>query len=133
MEVTVEEVGNLTRKLRIVLPEAEVGKELDSAYRKLKSEANLKGFRRGKIPRSVLEKKFGDHVRAEVGEKLVQASYFDAVEKEKLDPVVHPDVKSHSFEGDGTFVYAVFSSFQIDEAAKELADGGVTWIEIEEY
>lgn len=105
MEVTVEEVGNLTRKLRIVLPEAEVGKELDSAFRKLKSEVNIKGFRKGKIPRSVLEKNFGDHVRAEVGEKLVQATYFDAVEKEKLDPVVHPDVKSHSFEGDGTFVY----------------------------
>lgn len=105
MEVTVEEVSNLTRKLRIVLPENEVGKELDSAYRKLKSEVNLKGFRKGKIPRSVLEKNFGDHVRAEVGEKLVQASYFDAVEKEKLDPVVHPEVKSHSFEGDGTFIY----------------------------
>ena len=105
MNVTVEEVNPLTRRLRIVLPTEDVAKELDAAYRKLKAEVSMKGFRRGKAPRAILEKAYGERVRAEVGEKLVQATYFDAVEQENLDPVTHPDITSHEFPGDGTFVY----------------------------
>jgi len=105
MDVVIENVSELTRKLSITLPQEEVNKELDKAYKKLGKEVNLKGFRRGKVPMSVLKKNFKDRVEAEVGEKLVQATYFDAVEKEKLDPVVHPEISEHSFNEDGTFVY----------------------------
>ncbi len=105
MDVVVENIGELTRKLSITLPREEVSRELDKTYKKLNREVNLKGFRRGKVPVSVLKKKFKDQVEAEVGEQLVQATYFDAVEKEALDPVVHPDIKEQSFREDGTFVY----------------------------
>jgi trigger factor len=105
MNVVIENVSELTRKLSITLPQEEVNKELDKAYKKLGNEVNLKGFRRGKVPMSVLKKNYKDRVEAEVGEKLVQATYFDAVEKEKLDPVVHPEISEHSFNEDGTFVY----------------------------
>ncbi len=105
MDVVVENVNELTRKLSITLPQQEVSKELDNAYKKLGKEVSLKGFRRGKVPMSVLRKNFRDRVEAEVGEKLVQATYFDAVEQEKLDPVVHPEIRSHSFNEDGSFVY----------------------------
>jgi trigger factor len=105
MNVVIENVSELTRKLSITLPQEEVNKELDKAYKKLGKEVNLKGFRRGKVPMSVLKKNYKDRVEAEVGEKLVQATYFDAVEKEKLDPVVHPEISEHSFNEDGTFVY----------------------------
>lgn len=105
MEVVVENVGQLTRKLSITLPEEDVSRELNKAYKKLNKEVNLKGFRRGKVPVSVLKKNFRDRVEAEVGEKLVQATYFDAVEEGNLDPVVHPDIKEHSFRDDGTFNY----------------------------
>jgi trigger factor len=88
-----------------VLPKDEVEKELDDGYRKVKGEARIKGFRKGKVPRHILERTYGEQVRAEVAEKLVQATYFDAVEKEKLDVVVHPEIKSPVFEEDGTFSY----------------------------
>jgi trigger factor len=105
MQITVNEVGGLTRKLKIVLPEEEVSKELDAGFRKVKNEANIKGFRRGKVPRHILEKTYGQQVRAEVAEKLVQATYFDAIEKEKLDVVTHPEIKEPVFEDDGSFSY----------------------------
>ena len=89
MQITVNEVGGLTKKLKIVLPEEDVSKELDAGFRKVKNEANIKGFRRGKVPRHILEKTYGQQVRAEVAEKLVQATYFDAIQKEKLDVVKH--------------------------------------------
>lgn len=105
MEIVVENLSDLTRKLTITLPKETVGPALEKALAKINKEVKLKGFRRGKIPQSVLEKNFGEQVKAEVGEKLVQDSYFDAIEQEKLEPVVHPEITEHSFPENGSFVY----------------------------
>jgi trigger factor len=105
MEIVVENLSDLTRKLTITLPKETVGPALDKAYAKINKEVKLKGFRRGKIPQSVLEKNFKSQVVAEVGEKLVQDTYFDAIEKEGVEPVVHPEIAEHNFPEDGTFVY----------------------------
>ncbi len=105
MQITINEVGSLTKKMKIVLPKEEVNKKLDAEFQKVKKDANIKGFRRGKVPRHILEKTYGQQVKAEVAEKLIQATYFDAVEKEKLDVVAHPDIKSPVFEEDGSFSY----------------------------
>jgi len=105
MQVTVNEVGGLTKKLKIVLPKEEVTKELEAGFRKIKNDARIKGFRRGKVPRHILERTYGQQVRAEVAEKLVQTTYFDAVEKEKLDVVAHPEINTPVFEEDGSFSY----------------------------
>ena len=105
MQVTVEDVGSLTKKLKVVLPKENVGKKLDEAYKKLTGEVSIKGFRKGKIPRKVLEKNYGPRVEYDVAEKLIQETYFDALEQSKLDAVVHPDIKSQSFEKDGSFFY----------------------------
>ncbi|PIE60178.1 MAG: trigger factor [Desulfobulbus propionicus] len=105
MEIVVENVSELTKKLTITLPREEVGKRLEKAYKKMNKDVVIKGFRRGKVPRSVLEKNFKDQVQAQVGEELVQETYFDAVEKENIEPVVHPEITEHSFPEDGTFTY----------------------------
>jgi len=105
MEIVVENVSDLTKKLTITLPKDVVRKKLDKAYNKLNKDVSLKGFRKGKVPRSVLEKNFKEQVQAEVGEQLVQETYFDAVEQEKIEPVVHPEITEHSFPESGTFVY----------------------------
>jgi trigger factor len=105
MEVIVEEVGALTKKMTITLPEGDVQKRLKEAYDKLQKESKIKGFRRGKVPRSLIVKSYKPQVEGEVGEKLVQDTYFDAVEKQKIDPVVHPEILSPVFNEDGSFTY----------------------------
>jgi len=105
MQISVEDVSSLTRKMSITLPQDQVGKELEAAYRKLASEASLKGFRKGKIPRKILEKNYGPKIQYDVAEKLIQETYFDALEKSNLDAVVHPDIREQKFAEDGTFTY----------------------------
>jgi len=105
MDIAVENVSELGRKVTITLPADHVRKELDKSYKKLKNDVKLKGFRRGKIPVAVLEKNFGQQVQAEVGEKLVQETYFDAIEEKGIDAVVHPEIKEVDFGDDGTFTY----------------------------
>jgi len=105
MDIAVENISELTRKVTITLPAKNVRKALDKSYKKLKKDVNLKGFRRGKIPIAVLEKNFGEQVQAEVGEKMVQETYFDAIEEKDIDPVVHPEITETNFVDDGTFMY----------------------------
>lgn len=105
MDIAVENVSDLSRKVTITLPADMVRKALDKSYKKLKKDVKLKGFRRGKIPIAVLEKNFGEKVQGEVGEQLVQETYFDAIEKEGIDAVVHPEIQEVNFGDDGTFTY----------------------------
>jgi trigger factor len=105
MEIAVEELSELTRKVTVTVPAEAVRDELDSAYGKLKKDVHLKGFRKGKVPMTILEKNYGPKVQAEVAEKLVQDTYFDAVEEKGLDVVVHPEIRETRFADDGSFVY----------------------------
>jgi len=119
MEIVVENLSELTRKLTITLPRETVEPVLDQAFAKINKEVKLKGFRRGKIPQSVLEKNFREQVEGEVGEKLVQDSYFDAIEKEGLDPVVHPEIVEHKFGEAGTFMYVALVDIKPQFELKE--------------
>ncbi|MFW2368467.1 MAG: trigger factor family protein, partial [Desulforhopalus sp.] len=105
MDVKVEELTGLTRKVTITLPAEEVQGKMEKAYAKLQKESKMKGFRRGKVPRSVIEKSYKPQVQAEVGEELVQETYFDIIEKQDFDPVVHPEIDAPAFNDDGTFTY----------------------------
>ncbi|OQX17741.1 MAG: trigger factor [Desulfobulbaceae bacterium A2] len=105
MDIVVENVSELSKKVTITLPPDEARKELDAVYAKLQGEVTLKGFRRGHVPLSVLRKTFSAKAEEEAGEKLVQATYFDAIEQEKIDAVVHPEIKESTFREDGSFVY----------------------------
>lgn len=105
MQVVVEEVNGLTRKMTVTLPEEDVRKKLNKAYDTLKKEVKMKGFRRGKVPRSIIEKSYKQQVEGEVGEKLIQDTYFNAVEQEKIEPVVHPEIHEVAYNDNGAFTY----------------------------
>ncbi len=105
MEVNVEEISALTKKVTVKLPVDVVQPLLNKAYDKLKKESKMKGFRRGKVPRSIIVKQYKPQVEGETSEKLVQDNYFTAIEKEGIDPVVHPDIKSAAYNDDGSFTF----------------------------
>ena len=73
MDVKVEEISALTRKVTITLPGELVSGKLDEAYSKLQKESKMRGFRRGKVPRSVIVKNYKPQVEAEVGGQFVAA------------------------------------------------------------
>ncbi|MDK9708000.1 MAG: trigger factor [Desulforhopalus sp.] len=107
MNVQVEEIGALTRKVTITLPAELVQAKLKEAYDKVRHEVRLKGFRRGKVPKDIILKQFKNQVEGETSEKLVQDNYFTAIEKEGIDPIVHPDIKSVKYNDDGSFTFVV--------------------------
>src|SRR5467141_2611820 len=84
MKVKVEKQPESVSTLRIELPPEEVAKEWDVIANSFARFAKIPGYRPGKAPRSVSEKRFRKEIQDEVTKKLVSKSYHDAIEQKKL-------------------------------------------------
>ena len=92
MPFKVEDVSSVKKTLHIEIPQDEVARELDKAYNQLKKSAKVKGFRPGKVPRSVLERMFKKDVHADVSSRLIQSSFIDAIKQTELNIVGNPEL-----------------------------------------
>ncbi len=108
MEVSVDDLSPVKKMLRIEIPEDEVTAELDKAYQDIKKTAKIKGFRNGKAPRAVLERKFKKDVHADVVSRLVQDSVYKAVIKTELKMVGHPVIEPTELPESGPYKYDAY-------------------------
>ncbi|MDX2472001.1 MAG: trigger factor [SAR324 cluster bacterium] len=90
MEVVIEDQGQLKKKLTITVPNTEVKAAYDKVYHSLKGKVKVKGFRPGKMPQAMMEKRFKRHMAEEAMETLVPEYYQKAMEQEKLVPAIRP-------------------------------------------
>lgn len=93
MDVKIEDVSPVEKKLIVSVPWMTVDSRMGDAFRELAKNVNLKGFRKGKVPRTVLERMFGKRVRAEVAGQLVRESFVTAVTEHNLQAVSEPRVE----------------------------------------
>jgi len=105
MEFTVEDISSVKKTLHIEIPKDEVVRELDKAYNQLKKNAKIKGFRPGKVPRSVLERMFKKDVHADVSSRLIQNSFIDVIKQAELKVVGNPDLKPPELTADSPYKY----------------------------
>jgi trigger factor len=126
LEISVENLGNLKRKLQITVPKEAVQKIYNKSYNDLKNKVNIPGFRKGSYPQALLEKRFKKHMSQEALETLVPEYFQKALEQEKLEPVGRPHftdleidkkkplVFTATFELRPEFDLPEYSSFQIE-------------------
>ena len=93
MQVTVEDLSSVKKTLHIEVPQSDVVREIEKAYGELKKTAKIRGFRPGKVPRSVLEKMFKKDVMADVSTRLIQNSLIDAIRQKDLRVVGQPKLE----------------------------------------
>lgn len=105
MQVTLEDISSVKKTLHIEIPEDDVIRELDKAYNELKKKAKIKGFRPGKVPRSVLERLFKKDVHADVSSRLIQSSFIDAIKETDLKIVGNPELDPPKLEASGPYKY----------------------------
>ena len=105
MQVSVEDISSVKKTLHIEIPEADVTSELDKAYNELKKKAKVKGFRPGKVPRSVVVRLFKKDVHADVTSKLIQSSFMDALKETDLNIVGTPQVDPPELQDSGPYKY----------------------------
>ncbi|HET6565182.1 MAG TPA: trigger factor, partial [Xanthomonadales bacterium] len=92
MQVSVENTGGLERRLTVQIPASEIQQKVDSRLQELSKQVNIKGFRPGRVPLSVVRQRYGKQVRAEIANEAMQASLQQAIRDENLRPASMPQV-----------------------------------------
>lgn len=87
LKVEMENLSQVKRKLTIEVPSDEVTQEVDRAYRELGKRAKVKGFRPGKVPRSILEMYYRKDIDHDVSEILVRRSLGEALKDKGLEAI----------------------------------------------
>jgi trigger factor len=98
MKVEVEELGACKRRLQVEETPDVVQQAWERAFSRVQKQAKLAGFRKGKVPRSMIKLHFSDDVRQEVARDLIPEVYRQALAETRLDPVEEPDLQGVSLE-----------------------------------
>lgn len=139
MQVSVETTQGLERRLTITVPAESVDVEVKNRLRQIGKTQRINGFRPGKVPPTVLQKRYGQSVRQEVAGELMQRNFFEAVVAEKLNPAGRPSFVAKSnevgkeLEFEATFeVYPEVALKDLDKISVERPDVEVTDKDLEE-
>jgi len=134
----VESISDTKKRITIEIPAEVIESEIQRTLRDMQMKAQVPGFRKGKTPMSIIEKKYGKSVEADVLEKLVPKHYQMAVSDAGLKPLSHPQIENSSEFIRGTplsmtFILDVMPNLQnlnydgitVDDIPVEVADSEI--------
>lgn len=123
MQVTVKKLPESKVEVSVSLPWEEWKSEIDHAAEGLASQAKVAGFRPGKAPRDIIEKRFGKQtLLVEAAEHVVSHSYAKALEQEKIDAIGKPEVTLGKVTEGEVFEYSVVSAVMPEVTLKPWKD-----------
>lgn len=105
MQVSVENVGKLERKLTVKFPAERYESQVSARIAEMGRTVRLKGFRPGKVPTTVIQQRFGAQVRGEVLSDLIGSTLREAFDKENLRPVANPSIDTTGKPENGEIAY----------------------------
>lgn len=111
MQVSVTSTEGLERRMTVELPAEGVEQEVQQRLKSMAGRVRLDGFRPGKVPFNVVVKRYGAQVRQEVQADLIQSSFYEAVQKEKLRPAGAPKIELGVAGGDKLAFTATFEVY----------------------
>jgi len=139
MQVSVETLKGLERKVTISVPAEKVEEEVGLRLRNLARKVKVDGFRPGKVPMNVVEKRFSDSVRQEVARDMVQSTLYEALKSNELIPAGSPYIEPEQVERGKDFKYtAVFEVFpeisvnELNQAEVEIVHSAVKDADVKE-
>jgi trigger factor len=106
MQVSMTTTKGLERRLEVAVPGERVTSEVDQRLKQLARTVRLKGFRPGKVPYAVVRKQFGNQVRAEAINELMQSTFAEAVNQQRVRPASGPRIEPISVEPGSELRYA---------------------------
>lgn len=139
MQVSVETTQGLERRLTITVPAETVDIEVKNRLRHIAKTQRINGFRPGKVPPSVVQKRYGQSVRQDVAGELMQRNFVEAIVAEKMNPAGRPHFVAKSnedgkaFEFEATFeIYPEVALNNLDKIAIERPQAEVTESDLDE-
>ncbi len=111
MQVTVEQLGPVKKKINVVIPPDRVAEEVALTYQQLRQQVRMRGFRQGKVPEDLLRKYYKEQVEGEVVSRLIQNSYPEALKTVQALPISQPVLENGILEEGKEFSYS--ASFEV--------------------
>lgn len=134
MQVSVENTSALERRMTIGVPAERIETEVNKRLQQTARKAKIPGFRPGKVPMSVIRQRYEDGARQEALGDLIQATFYEAVVEQKLNPAGAPAVEPKTFEKGKDLEYiatfevfpeftvAGFDSIAVERLSADVAD-----------
>src|SRR5437773_3598262 len=97
MQVTETLTDGLKREFKVIVPAADIQKKVEERLKRLGTQARLPGFRPGKVPTSLLKKRYGSSVMGEVLDQTVSDSSSETIRARGLRPAMQPKVSIAKF------------------------------------
>lgn len=98
LKISVEKPGTWSRRLIITVPAERVDRERKSTLQRLSGRVRLPGFRKGKVPPAVMQKRFGPAIEQETLEKVMGEAYREAIQRESLKPITQGSIDRVDYE-----------------------------------
>lgn len=106
MQVHVEDISSVQKKITIEIPVEQVNEEIDKAYAAIQKKAKLQGFRPGKAPMQLIKRTYSDAMRDDVMRRLYQQTLYKAMDEHKVEPIDSPTIESDILEAGVPFKYS---------------------------
>ena len=106
MQVHVEDISPVQKKITIEIPAERVNEEIEKAYSAIQKKAKLQGFRPGKAPMQLIKRTYSDAMRDDVMRRLYQQTLYQAMDEHKVEPLDSPVIESDILEAGVPFKYS---------------------------
>lgn len=106
MQVNVEDISSVQKKVTIEIPVERVNEEIEKAYAAIQKKAKLQGFRPGKAPMQLIKRTYADAMRDDVMRRLYQQTLYKALDDHKVEPIDSPVIESDILEPGVPFKYS---------------------------
>jgi trigger factor len=104
--VKIEDTSPVKKKISFNIPWADVKSELDTVYRKLGKTAKVKGFRPGRIPRSILERYYREQAEEDTVSNIVKRYYWETLKNNEIPAVTQPEIEQKGIEAEKDFTFS---------------------------
>ncbi|NPA94938.1 MAG: trigger factor [Thermodesulfobacteria bacterium] len=113
MKVTVEDVSPVQKRLKVEIPAQKVDEHINRVVNSLKKSVSIPGFRKGKVPRSIIEREYGPQIKSEVMQSLIEETIGDAIKQSQVTMILEPQLDNASeVEAGKDFVYSVLMDIE---------------------
>ncbi len=113
MKVTVEDVSPVQKRLKVEIPAEKVDERINQTINRLKKSVAIPGFRRGRVPKSIIEREYGPQIKSEVLQGLIEESIGDAIRQSNVTMLLEPQLDSSSdIEQGKPFEYSVLMDIE---------------------
>jgi len=111
MQVTVEATQGLEKKMTVEVPSSQISDEVGKRLKSMQPNIKMQGFRPGKVPMSIVEKRYRQGVTQEVSGEVISSTFYEAVAQEKLNPAGMPKIEGQENTDSGFKYTATFEVY----------------------